>query len=180
MWSRKYPDCVVCGRSDRPHVGFGKCRYCYMREYVRDRAEEMKTYKHFWYVKFVKGTDRQKIVRERSYFSSKREEILKRDNYQCVKCKSNESLVVHHKDGQGRSVKIPNNDIENLETLCRKCHMKEHEVRSLKKFRTHCRKGHQYTEKNTYIVPGYGWRHCRACTNENARRYSRIKRSRSD
>ena len=55
----------------------------------------------------------------------RRTEILKRDNYQCQRCKSRLSIQVHHKKY------IINRDPweypdENLITLCRYCHKKEH------------------------------------------------------
>jgi HNH endonuclease len=37
-----------------------------------------------------------------------------------------------------------------------------------------CAKGHPFTDENTYIRPD-GWRNCRACGAENARRYRREK-----
>lgn len=43
--------------------------------------------------------------------------------------------------------------------------------------KTHCPKGHAYDEVNTYVVPGKGWRHCRACMRESAKRYERAKRT---
>jgi len=45
--------------------------------------------------------------------------VLKRDNNTCQKCGRKENLDVHHK--------IPGiQDIDNLITLCRSCHKKEH------------------------------------------------------
>jgi hypothetical protein len=37
--------------------------------------------------------------------------------------------------------------------------------------KTHCKRGHEYTEGNTYTAPDGKKRNCRACTNENARKY---------
>lgn len=50
-----------------------------------------------------------------------------RDEYKCVHCGSTKALSVHHKDGKGRGYqgKI-NNSLDNLETLCNKCHQKLH------------------------------------------------------
>jgi hypothetical protein len=56
------------------------------------------------------------------------EQILKRDGYKCIKCGATEdtaTLVVHHLDKTGQSKK-PNNKLENLVTLCKACHIKEH------------------------------------------------------
>ncbi len=39
----------------------------------------------------------------------------------CVRCNSNKNILVHHKDGDRL-----NNNIENLEVLCRACHSKLH------------------------------------------------------
>lgn len=42
----------------------------------------------------------------------------------CERCESKENLLVHHKD-HNRS----NNELQNLEILCKKCHQKHHETR---------------------------------------------------
>lgn len=42
----------------------------------------------------------------------------------CNKCQSLENLLVHHKD-ENRS----NNELDNLEILCKRCHQKHHETR---------------------------------------------------
>jgi 5-methylcytosine-specific restriction endonuclease McrA len=65
-------------------------------------------------------------LREHERFGVSRETILKRDGYKCNNCKSEEDLVIHHINGKGRSVDIPDNDLRNLVTLCRSCHMKIH------------------------------------------------------
>lgn len=52
-----------------------------------------------------------------------RNAVLDRDGHKCVRCKSADKLQVHHiwhrKFGGG-------NDMANLETLCLRCHIKEH------------------------------------------------------
>jgi hypothetical protein len=59
--------------------------------------------------------------------------VLKRDGFKCVECgmteeehfkKWKKGLIIHHIDGKGESVshKLKNNSIDNLETLCCKCH----------------------------------------------------------
>ena len=40
----------------------------------------------------------------------------------CTRCQSGKNLLVHHKD-EDRT----NNDLSNLEVLCRRCHQMEHE-----------------------------------------------------
>lgn len=49
-------------------------------------------------------------------------EVFKRDNYQCLICGTNEDLTIDHIDGNGRNSKHPNNELSNLQTLCRRCH----------------------------------------------------------
>jgi hypothetical protein len=45
----------------------------------------------------------------------------------CERCGATENLVVHHKDRDRH-----NNQEDNLETLCRKCHFKEHHIKDAK------------------------------------------------
>ena len=54
-----------------------------------------------------------------------REQILKRDNYKCVKCNSGGKLQVHHIKSWA---KFPNERFneQNCITLCINCHIKEH------------------------------------------------------
>jgi 5-methylcytosine-specific restriction endonuclease McrA len=63
-----------------------------------------------------------------AYFATqgKREDVLKRDNYKCVKCgmtdrqhkeKWNKPITIDHIDKNRR-----NNKMNNLQTLCLKCH----------------------------------------------------------
>lgn len=56
-----------------------------------------------------------------------REEVLKRDNYQCVMCGSKENLEIHHRIPYS-SFLLPRNAnrLDNLITLCKKCHRNKH------------------------------------------------------
>ena len=59
-----------------------------------------------------------------------RVEVLKRDNYECRNCGSNDNLHIHHKDDNGYShSNRPNNDMDNLITLCGHCHATIHNVK---------------------------------------------------
>lgn len=69
--------------------------------------------------------------KDRKRFGGIRQTILERDNYACVNCgmsqnehvaKWGKSLTINHKDGNGRNSEKPNNNPENLETLCLVCH----------------------------------------------------------
>lgn len=63
----------------------------------------------------------------------KRKEIIARDSFKCRKCKSKNSLHVHHKKYfSGRNPwQYSNND---LITLCRNCHEEEHLVNKIKTY----------------------------------------------
>ena len=59
--------------------------------------------------------------------------VFERDKHKCVKCGTKENgtnLVIHHKDKKNPrafgSINYMNNDLINLELLCRSCHAKEH------------------------------------------------------
>jgi hypothetical protein len=85
------------------------------------------------------GISKQKeypiISAEIRRYGMTKKEALKVLGDKCSKCKMTnqesidkwgENLAVHHKDHQGRGVKIPNNNIKNLEIICSSCHSKEH------------------------------------------------------
>lgn len=51
--------------------------------------------------------------------------VLSRDNYKCISCGSETDLHIHHVDHSG-GAKTPNNDLDNLVTLCKCCHSNLH------------------------------------------------------
>ena len=71
-------------------------------------------------------------------WKNKRQKILKRDNYQCIKCGYQHKLQVHHKYYE----RYPNNYIVKpwdypdtaFITLCDRCHKKEHETQKIKSY----------------------------------------------
>lgn len=71
------------------------------------------------------------IGRNRKYFGGLRFRVLTRDKYTCVICGMtnnehrilwNRQLTIDHIDGNGRNSVKPNNIMENLRTLCLRCH----------------------------------------------------------
>lgn len=63
----------------------------------------------------------------RARFNGLRIERLKLDKYTCQHCESRKQLVVHHLDGTSKkNRRDPNSNIQDLLTLCRKCHMNLH------------------------------------------------------
>lgn len=121
--------CVSCGKDNKKLMAKGKCNICYLRDYRNDpvNQERIKQSKLDWW---KRNEDyclaKSKRNREIAHFDGNRELALQRDNYQCSRCGTSEQLTVHHKDGSGRGSDTHNNDLENLVTLCRKCHVEEH------------------------------------------------------
>ena len=71
---------------------------------------------------------------EKFRFGGLRQVALERDNWECVECgMTNEQhilifgrgITVDHIDGKGRDSKEPNNTLDNLQTLCLRCHGKK-------------------------------------------------------
>lgn len=128
-WSLYFFHCQDCKRTDKSHMAKGLCKSCYLKRYREnpDNIERIKEAKHRWYLEVQNCPE----FRDRQYFDGMREVTLTRDNYTCTECgnKNLSQLVVHHKDGNGRGCKNPDNSLENLVTLCRGCHMKVHEVK---------------------------------------------------
>lgn len=89
------------------------------KKYYESNIKKIKEYKSEW--------------NELKRFGIKREIILKRDNYKCTHCSSPiiDDLIIHHIDGKGRSTDTPNNDLSNLITLCRACHIIIHSPHSV-------------------------------------------------
>ena len=50
-------------------------------------------------------------------------QVLERDGWRCQKCGSLENLQVHHKTKRSQQ---GSDSLENLETLCARCHMENH------------------------------------------------------
>ena len=58
-------------------------------------------------------------------WEAKRQAVLKRDEYKCVKCGSQDELQVHHLTYDH----VYNEPLKDLITLCKKCHYKTHHKR---------------------------------------------------
>jgi 5-methylcytosine-specific restriction endonuclease McrA len=64
-----------------------------------------------------------------TWYNENRIKALERDNYTCQDCKKwNAHLIVHHIKGAGRrnGRKVFDNSLDNLVTLCKKCHAIRH------------------------------------------------------
>ena len=142
MWSKKYERCRECGTTERKHNGKGLCCNCYSNKKYRENPEPQKTrsnnyYAHHseekkeWQREYYNLTKEERlaymrVMREEKHFGGKREAVLLRDGFSCTKCGSKELLIVHHIDLNGRGSSSPNNEMGNLATLCRACHVRVH------------------------------------------------------
>jgi len=70
----------------------------------------------------------KRTAKENYYYSGNRIPAHERDGYKCVRCASPDNLHVHHIDGKGKGTpKNERNDsLDNLVTLCNKCHSMLH------------------------------------------------------
>jgi len=96
MWSRKYDNCVQCGKDTRRHKAKGFCRRCYNKRFKS----------------YISSRDRK-------YFGGKWKTLT--EGAICRICKTTQDLVVHHKD-----LDKDNFAETNLIVLCRRCHSKWH------------------------------------------------------
>lgn len=132
MWSRNYTKCIKCKSTRCKHMAKGLCRYCYSKAYWDNpnNQERIRKQKSDWFqaTKDAKA-DSVKELRDGYYYSGNRLRVLTRDNFKCTRCPADKQLVVHHLDKHGnREVydSTRNDEMSNLVTLCRSCHLKEH------------------------------------------------------
>lgn len=146
MWARKYESCRGCGTSERKHYGGGLCYRCYNNAkyaqnpepqkarssnyYAQHTAEKIAYQAEYYRENKAECLLQTRLAREERCFSGKRTQVLRRDNHCCQHegCAATENLVVHHIDGSGQSGE-PNNEDENLVTVCRACHVRIHTPR---------------------------------------------------
>jgi len=109
---RKEPNlkvCLGCGVQFEPT---GK-----NQKYHSERCRKDSTYSRH-YASVMK-------FRDKNMFGGNRELALQRDGYKCTQCGGVQQLSVHHKDRSGRTDN-PNHELDNLISLCNKCHIHEH------------------------------------------------------
>jgi 5-methylcytosine-specific restriction endonuclease McrA len=121
--------CLVCGgeyQSQQQAYGQKYCSLPCQRKATVDRMKEKGTYHEYKRSDYKKhkGAYKARAKRqiEQKRFSGLRDAVLERDGYKCTICGNTERLEVHHKDSSGRNKENPNNDIDNLQTLCSACH----------------------------------------------------------
>jgi hypothetical protein len=137
MWSRKHERCINCGTTSKKHKGRGLCCRCWLKDWVRKNPERRKEHKQREYKKnFKRYQKNAKLYQQRNIerlkrywsdwhrdksFNGKHKEVLDRDKNKCLLCGSKKMIIIHHIDHNNK-----NNDINNLVTLCRRCHPRIH------------------------------------------------------
>lgn len=136
-WSRHYNCCRNCGTTTIRHRGHGLCEKCYYKSNYHKENQEayrlrnldkirkrQKEY-HRSYNKRFKVIEKNRKYWDSKYFNGNREKAMQRDSYKCRFCGMTQresydelgrDLYVSHIDD------IRNNSLENLITLCQKCH----------------------------------------------------------
>lgn len=78
--------------------------------------------KYHWEIK-PKERPRESHNRYKNGSGIYREEALKCHGEKCQKCGASDNIEIHHKDKNRK-----NNNMENLQVLCRDCHHREHAI----------------------------------------------------
>ena len=65
---------------------------------------------------------------QRRKFDGNWQRAMERDGYRCQSCGTDKKLLVHHRDGSGERSQSPNHELDNLVTLCHKCHVAVHNI----------------------------------------------------
>lgn len=85
----------------------------------------------YWKEYNKKRAGHSKLSMHRKRFGGLRDDVLKRDDYKCLGCGMtndehiqlwNRNLTIDHIDGKGRYSDFPHNSLDNLQTLCLRCH----------------------------------------------------------
>jgi len=123
-----YLDCRYCGENFLARTSFQVycSKTCRNADSLRRAVESgrKRLYDKTWHYKYQDRENAKQKEREyRRNFGGNRQKTMERDGFKCQKCSGNENLLVHHKD-----INPKNNSIENLQTLCRGCHARVHNV----------------------------------------------------
>ncbi|MFH0892484.1 MAG: HNH endonuclease [Candidatus Falkowbacteria bacterium] len=125
-WSRDYDKCVDCGTTEKKHVSRGRCVDCsrkFLYHYNLKRKKSIKKAGEKWRkanpdkIRAINKKAAKKLLEK--VYGGNRERALIRDGYKCFNCrvsKDETTLCTTRLDQAGDYV------LDNLVTLCRKCH----------------------------------------------------------
>lgn len=107
--------CVVCNKEFEITPKLFKKIYC--SEDCSNKAERI----------FGNKRETDLNYKDRIRFGGNKYKVLERDNYECQICGNKLKLVIHHLDHSGQT-DTTNNEMSNLITLCRRCHINIHKI----------------------------------------------------
>ena len=126
--------CSACRRATA--VCRGMCQACYERTRYHEAPERRQQHAVCGKRYHEQHRDRMNALNaqaaSRRLYSGNDLLALERDGYRCVDCGTSASekrprrLTVHHIDRTGRLGPDANNDLANLISLCRRCHLNRH------------------------------------------------------
>ena len=117
--------CVDCGSAFAYQNGVQvRCPPCTKAKRIQQRREwEKRNPLSF------QQMERNRMAHAKWYnnkFDGNRKKALDRDQRTCQRCGHHPAGVVHHMDGFGENYETPNHALENLVTMCRRCHSAIH------------------------------------------------------
>ena len=133
---RQRKKCMICTKAYWPNVHTPYQKYCskhcqLIADYNRHKEKKHARYYALKEKYLARKRDTDAKYRDKIEFGGNRWKTLLRDRWTCRHCGTNRNLVVHHIDDTGQTHN-PNNDLNNLKTLCRKCHIREHNPHTIR------------------------------------------------
>lgn len=116
---------------------------------------------------------------QREWMRRRRAEYLA--DKRCSFCNAASNLETHHFDP---AIKVSHAiwswtaarreaELAKCIVVCHDCHVERHREERP----THCKRGHELTEANTYVKPGTGRRECRKCRRRHHQTYIAARRA---
>jgi len=140
---KKTQKCKGCGKEISAGKETGFCKICYARDYRKRNKDKIRPVTRKYYETHKNEAKKNLIKwRDKTVFGGNAQRTLERDGWECQECGMsqeqsiilfNRKLIVHHKDGQGRNSEIKNHELNNLITLCPRCHGNIHGKEARKK-----------------------------------------------
>ena len=124
--------CKGCGEEISAGKETGFCEICYARDYRKRNKDKIKPVHHKYYETHKEEIKNNfDIWRDKKVFGGNSQKVFERDGWECQECGMsqeqsimlfNRKLVIHHIDGLGRNSEVKNHNLDNLITLCPRCH----------------------------------------------------------